>query len=262
MGPYANVSAKLTLDGSKVIDENGVEGPVPVAATKSISLSGAINDSGTFEFAYRDERFLPFEGAGAESSRWRLELPSAIRNFDYYTIADVLFHMDYTACDGDRIAAEANLVDLITSHAEDQGLFRLISLRQEFPNAWARLTSAAAGGPQDVEFTVSDRHFPHLFRNRDLEFAPSTKVYLSPKAGEEITPPAGLNLNNTPVDWATGDDIERPGASENTDLLRVGTVALSGLVTGDWRFNGAEGALDPTIADDLMILIRYTVTMS
>lgn len=261
VGPYANVSAKLTLNDSKVINKLGKEEPVPVVATNSISLSGGMNDSGTFEFAYRDERFLPFEGAGAESSEWTLELPSAVRNFDYDTIADVLVHLDYTALDGDRGEAERGLQDLITEHAADHGLFRLISLREEFPNAWARLTGAvaAAGGAQDVEFSLTDAHFPHLFRNRDLEFAPATKVYLSPKTGEEITPPAGMNMNNIAIDWATGEDIERPGSAGSTDLLRAGTVALNGTVKGDWRFVGAEGALDPTFADDLMILIRYTL---
>ena len=57
--------------------------------TQSIATSTAQNDGGMFELSFRDERYLPFEGAGAVST-WRLELPSQLRQFDYATIADVI----------------------------------------------------------------------------------------------------------------------------------------------------------------------------
>ena len=43
-------------------------------AVQSIATSHAQNDSGLFELNFRDERYLPFEGAGAVSE-WRIELP-------------------------------------------------------------------------------------------------------------------------------------------------------------------------------------------
>ena len=102
-------------------EEIDLNQPEPVR-NDAISLSGAMNDAGMFEFAYREERFLPFEGVGAISS-WKLDLPSSIRSFDYDTIADVLFHLDYTALDGDRDAAEINLANMINDHAANSGLF-------------------------------------------------------------------------------------------------------------------------------------------
>jgi hypothetical protein len=51
-----------------------------------------------FLINFRDERYLPFEGAGAVSS-WKLELPATIRSFNYDTISDVIFHISYTAKD-------------------------------------------------------------------------------------------------------------------------------------------------------------------
>src|SRR4030095_14801515 len=45
--------------------------------TESMVTSHGQNDSGLFDPAMRDERFLPFEGAGAVS-RWKLELPGHI----------------------------------------------------------------------------------------------------------------------------------------------------------------------------------------
>ena len=41
----------------------------------SVVTSGAVTDSGMFETNLRDERFLPFEGAGAIST-WTLSLPA------------------------------------------------------------------------------------------------------------------------------------------------------------------------------------------
>ena len=76
-------------------------------ATDAIVTSGGTNDSGMFETNLRDERFLPFEGAGAIST-WNLSLPAQLRSFDYTTISDVILHIRYTARQaGDPLAAQA-----------------------------------------------------------------------------------------------------------------------------------------------------------
>ncbi|MFM7548696.1 MAG: hypothetical protein ACKO8I_07435 [Cyanobacteriota bacterium] len=260
VGPFTNISAKLTLlkgeleveDGDSLVDH-------PVATTTSISLSAAMNDSGLFEFSYRDERFLPFEGAGAVS-KWRLELPATIRSFDYATIADVLLHLDYTALDGDRAAAEANLAAIITAHAAGPGLFRLISLRHELPDAWARLTASPPPTPEHVDFTLTDAHFPHLFRGRDIQVV-ATTLYLRPKPTAAVAPPA-ISLNGKGVSWSMAHDIARPGALAETDKLKGGTVALSGSAKANWRFNAGAGSMAASTADDLLILIKYTVALN
>ena len=51
-----------------------------IGAVQSIVTSSGQNDSGLFETNLRDERFLPFEGAGAEST-WKLDLPKDYRSF-------------------------------------------------------------------------------------------------------------------------------------------------------------------------------------
>ena len=260
VGPFTNVSARLTLlKGEVEAEDRDALTERPVAKNDAISLSGAVNDSGTFEFSHQDQRFLPFEGAGAVSE-WRLELPSAIRSFDYDTITDVLIHLDYTALDGDRMQAETDLAAAIAAHAAGPGLFRLISLRHEIPAAWARLTGPAPTAPQDVDFTLTEKHFPHLLRGRDVQLS-ATTIYLRPTAGASVAPPA-LSLNGTAVTWAPSEDIARPGATGETGKLKGGTVALSGAAKRGWRFDGGAGALDPATAGDLMILIRYTAAMT
>lgn len=81
-GPYTNVGATLTLTGSKIRNQpklgaaNLVD--VPLRRSVSVATSTAQNDAGVFEFSFRDERYMPFEGAGAVST-WRLLLPKSFR---------------------------------------------------------------------------------------------------------------------------------------------------------------------------------------
>ena len=63
-GKYAR---DTTQDDDRFVDYFG--------ATDVIVTSGGTNDSGMFETNLRDERFLPFEGAGAIST-WNLSLPA------------------------------------------------------------------------------------------------------------------------------------------------------------------------------------------
>ena len=101
VGPYTNVGAKLQLDGSQVRRvpnaDPGMLKDVPLTMTRTIATSHAQNDSGVFDLNFRDERYLPFEGAGAVNSKWSLELPSQIRMFDYGSISDVIIHLSYVA---------------------------------------------------------------------------------------------------------------------------------------------------------------------
>ncbi len=60
-----NTDQGLPADDSRFIENN-----IPV---KAIATSNAQNDSGIFELSFRDERYLPFEGAGV-ISEWSLEM--------------------------------------------------------------------------------------------------------------------------------------------------------------------------------------------
>ncbi len=111
-GPYTSVNCTLRLlnnsvrvntsidpqyernnDAGLLIDDDRFRtNHTPVT---SIATSSAQNDSGTFEFNFRDERYLPFELAGA-ISEWQLELSTdeELRPFDYSTISDVILHLN------------------------------------------------------------------------------------------------------------------------------------------------------------------------
>jgi len=128
---------------------------VPIDA---IAASSAQNDSGNFELTLRDERYLPFEGAGA-TSNWQLQLPS-FAQFDYKTIADVILTIRYTSCDGGlllrKAAAEsvADFVATIEGYSQSQGLMTLFDLRSDFASEWAKLATAVNNGNGDVSQTL------------------------------------------------------------------------------------------------------------
>lgn len=69
---------------------------MPITA---IAVSSLEDESGVFELNFHDERYLPFEGAGA-ISKWRIELPDKFKQFDYDTISDVIIRLRYTSVDG------------------------------------------------------------------------------------------------------------------------------------------------------------------
>jgi hypothetical protein len=120
VGPYASVNCTLTLlkstirtsqslrDGSYVrVDVEDGRFNDYFGSLQSIVTSSAQNDSGLFETNLRDERYLPFENSGV-ISEWQLQLPANPSKgepcqFDYETIADVIFQIRYTAREGGEL---------------------------------------------------------------------------------------------------------------------------------------------------------------
>src|SRR5262249_35972170 len=113
----------------------------------------------------RDERFLPFEGAGAIST-WKLELPAAFRQFDYNTISDVILHMRYTARQGGGLlGGEAvKYIEELVAEANTSGLALLFSLKHDFPTEWHRFIT----GTDNFEATVKRDYFPYFTRGKDI----------------------------------------------------------------------------------------------
>jgi hypothetical protein len=172
VGPYTTISCTLRLlknsvrintanhdkgysrntddNDLPVDDDRFIENNIPV---KAIAASHAQNDSGVFELSFRDERYLPFEGAGA-ISEWSLELfndlPSNnptptnpdfgkfLRQFDYDTISDAILHVKYTARE-DAGPFKNEAVKHLREYFVQPGMspsLRLFNLRQEFPTQW------------------------------------------------------------------------------------------------------------------------------
>jgi len=172
-GPYTNISAKLRLESSKIrtndflanddyledpdgSDERFQYRPIPEGA--SISTSGAMMDSGMFDFNFRDERYLPFEGAGA-ISEWELELPADYRQFDYGTITDVILHVSYTAREATLHGFKDKVIEYLDDYLESlECIPNMISLSQSFPDQFESIVN----GVKEKISLNEEEHFPHL----------------------------------------------------------------------------------------------------
>ena len=125
---------------------------VPIS---SIAVSSLEDEHGVFELNFHDERYLPFEGAGA-ISKWRIELPNTFKQFDYDTITDVVMRLRYTSVDGgDKLKAPAagSVQDYIKSVEElsrEAGLFAVFDLKNDFPNEWHNANHPPAGATERV----------------------------------------------------------------------------------------------------------------
>jgi Tc toxin complex TcA C-terminal TcB-binding domain len=191
-GPNTTVSATLRLLknmirinsqlGSQYVhnqDDSGVftddsrfrESSIRVNA---IAASSAQNDSGMFELNFRDERYLPFEGAGAIST-WQLELTQNVqlRQFNYDTISDVILHLRYTSREdvGDfRGAAVTHLTkDVLGQISPQLPLYRLFDLMHEFPTEWYAFLHPPVAQPETLQINLSAQMFPFIAQGRSIQ---------------------------------------------------------------------------------------------
>jgi hypothetical protein len=209
-GPYTSINCTLTLLKSSIrVKSDPAANGVPYArdqsmddprfvdnfsAIESIATSHGNNDSGLFEVNFRDERYLPFEGAGA-ISQWRLEMPSDNNAFDFETITDVIMNLNYTSRDGGEPLREAARRSIAVSPQED--LLRMFSLRHEFPGEWYRfLHPADAAAPsQKLSFTLTIDRFPFQLRGKTISIT-ALEVFLKWK---DISDPSVFKTDGTPL---------------------------------------------------------------
>jgi hypothetical protein len=190
-GPYTTVNCSLRLlkntirintsqgdEGYKHNQEEGLwiddnrfrTNNVPVT---SIATSKGQNDAGMFEFNFRDERYLPFEGAGVISD-WMIELSREkdLRQFDYSTISDVILHLKFTARESGGLFkknAITYIKDFImnTSEFTDQPLNRMFSMKHEFSTEWHKFLHPAEGEEQILRFTIGKERFPFFTQDKN-----------------------------------------------------------------------------------------------
>ena len=203
VGPYTPVNCTLTLVKSSVrksallkdgeYARQGVEDDRftdYAGAAQSIVTSTANADSGMFETNLRDDRFLPFELAGAVST-WKLDLPSpagAFPAFDYNTISDVILQIRYTARPG-IVAAKVNsaVADILQAAAPNgANLGLLFSIPNDFPTEW----SAFVNGAGNLALTIKRDYFPYFTAGRPVTITAMT-LYGAAPAKHHATGDAG-----------------------------------------------------------------------
>jgi Tc toxin complex TcA C-terminal TcB-binding domain/Concanavalin A-like lectin/glucanases superfamily/FHA domain len=137
--PVQGILGTLTSGGTShiVVPANGAFQTVTLArGPETIVLTSPASASGVFQVDLTPELLLPFEGCGLDLP-FELELPAAINNFDYQTIADVQVSIDYTALyDPDYAAQVIRQLPATTSNSI------LLSLLDN-PDAWYAIVNQA-----------------------------------------------------------------------------------------------------------------------
>ncbi len=230
-GPYTSVNCTLTLLQSKTRWDNSIgssaasyaETPVGgdqrflynFSATQSIATSTAQSDSGLFEVNFNDERYLPFEGAGAVS-QWLISMPQDCNAFDFETITDVIVNLKYTARAGgaalQAAAQQAAVMPPPTQQSQSSpasspapkqaNQVRYFSLKHEFPNEWYQFFHpSSTATSQTMALPLRADRFPFQYRGRKLSVS-QVQLYLKLKA---VYPG---NPNSTPLaDYASAPPL-------------------------------------------------------
>lgn len=229
-GPYTSINCTLSLQKSTIrksallkgnkYKRDGSEDDRFIdyyGTIQSIVTSNAQNDSGLFETNLRDERYLPFEGAGAEST-WMLELPSDFKQFDYNTISDVIIHIRYTAREGGGLKAEAvSQIEEIVKDANASGLTRLFSIRHDFPTEWHRFASSTTN--EDFKAIIKKDYFPYLAQSSDIQINKIDLFSIKDKdlKGRNINIPADFNNNIKAKNKDNQSELPIPKADVDKD---------------------------------------------
>jgi len=274
-GPYTNISARLTLLNSRMRRDPSLGATslfeVPANRASSVAMSTGQGDAGVFELNFRDERYMPFEGAGAVST-WRLELPATFRPFDYQSINDVMLNLSYTALDDGALrgqvetqnaALEGSLLEYLTNNPGT----RVFSLRQEFSSAFNRLTGAAAGTPVTIDIT--DRHFPLFLQGRPLNNGKATLVLAVADRGQ--VGPVAISVNGTaaagfpdPTNPALPSQAFGGLPSKDVSAAFAGGLKKQHTITvnnaGNLAAPAGTGALfAPEKLRDILLVLEYSV---
>ena len=248
VGPYQNINATLTQTSNKVLikqdteaikwlltgEGNTGDGSIREGwrSNQQIAISKGHEDYALFvlNLNFRDERYLPFEGTGVNSS-WKLDIPKASNFIDLTTITDVIITVSYTALDGGYTISKA--VEKHFGNFKEKTMF---SLKQELQQN---------NNNQQSNFTIS----PHLFRP-NLQNYKFTKISVLPITNQgdcelslaeqwtlKIADKDPLNLNNGTVTQENGLSFE-----ENKILPQSCSLQ---------NFNNSENL------SDILLIIEY-----
>jgi hypothetical protein len=279
-GPYTAVSATLRLSthtyrispsAKGASDYPQTTGGAPDArfATTNIPISAiatstAQNDSGLFELDFRGgERYLPFEGAGAIST-WSLQLPDALRQFDYSTIADVVMTVRYTSNDGGAQlqsaagAAVAAYVKSVNNLSTTEGLFTLWDLKAEFATQWYRIATPPTAGSDPTQrfMTLANLNQALPVFTAAAKKITAVDIYV---ISASPLPTAALSMaqvTTTASGTSLGEAVTfTPGVSVRS--LSVYEALGADLPIGMWQFTIAD---DTVSLERIFLVVRYQLS--
>jgi hypothetical protein len=308
VGPYTSVNCTLSLvrhttrwdpasQAGYARQQNGEKRFTDsVGVVESIVTSSGQGDGGLFEVNLRDERYLPFEGAGAVSL-WRIDLPADTNAFDTTSITDLVMHLRYTARDGgDALKAAARPSVGLTAFQEPTPpaqpalppvpaprlIRRLFRATQDFSDAFYRfLHPDPSADGQSLGLELGDARFPFHAPAQAVNIQ-TVRVFLDLPPGIDATGLKGNLLDPAGGPHVTTfavDPLFLPAKLPSAAFAASFQVASAAGGGDTWTFHIAEGdipaalralpdpstplgghtRIDPAKVIDVGILCDYTL---
>jgi len=140
--------------------------------------------------------------------------------------------------------------------AASEGLFRLLSLKNDFPDEFYRLLNS---DPHVTEFDLTNDFFPYFLLDKQLSMT-GVKIYLKPKRNMVIAVPPTIKINDVnPIIWDSDEDISVNGDASENGKIKGGTIELTGSPLKKWKIDGGSNAFDKDKNDDILFLVKYRV---
>ena len=302
-GPNTTLGMKLTLLSSSIRESSSVGAAYPrtgptddrfrdlIDGTQAIATSSGRNDAGLFQLDFSDPRYLPFEGAGVISN-WRLQLSSALAQFDHATISDVVVQIRYTAReggDGLRTAVEGGLLDelaAVVSGSTDAGSMRMFSVARDFPSEWHEFLNApdVSSGDHTLTLGLDAERFPYwtgqntveidsveliMVLEEGVDYGTTTDIQFSmtPTPASPATPTFVVAGSTDPYGQPNAElvyTVASPPPPSATASPGTWTLVITGAhldtITSSELVDDTTTQLDPTTIRDLVAIVHYRAT--
>jgi hypothetical protein len=291
VGPYASINSTLRLKGHttryqptrpsgssypQVMDPGSdpdnrfTTSNVPIMA---IAVCNGQNDTGTFELNFHDDRYLPFEGAGAISS-WNFSLPqhpdSGFKQFNWESITDVVMTLRYTSIDGGsqmiggaQMAVKTYL-QVVNSLSSTQGLWAIFDLKNEFATSWAKFvsdqaatTSGGSAPAASLDMPSLNEKLPVFASSRPRGAVQASDIYILSDAAFPGSSPA------LSADGKSAGDADLKSDPDVPAVMKSCIWSGTDVAVGNWKLTLDSGSVGtPVAVKRAWLLFRYTLKNS
>ncbi len=246
-GAYEGVSSTLSLNAGETRLSPTANPTTLFHNIQSICTSTAREDGGIFELGFRDERLLPFEGAGAHydgsGAQWRFEL-SAGNELVGDSIDDLVLHIRYTARSGRNASATAT------------NRKRLFRLKHDFADTWSSYTEGTA---TEVVLPWTASMFPSGWKEQ-ADKVQAFRVYTRGISTTNVQLVLTRDGGGGPPSNTSGGAWSAPTGGSTSLSQWVAAVPTTTMVSGTWRLSFTNVPPSPPAPKpaDVWIVVEYS----
>ncbi len=256
ISPVEGIKASLSNSGlSHAITKNGVmfERTPIKRDPESISFTSAIDATGVFELNQISSKLNPFESIGVDTT-WELSLPKAANFFDYDTIADVLFTIEYTALE----SFDYRKVLLKDMDPEIDAV-RAYNFTNQFADQWYDLNNPLTNNtPVTVNFETTLSDFPANLTDIGIKGA---TLFFIPATQKDIG-----EVDNETIDLTFTYDGKEETILDDEPIVNNIIDVTSGFIEtplGNWKMLLPEKVVRKIVSkeiSDILFVIKYKAT--